>query len=146
MASSPLPEGLRQRDTAPPASAEPHLVKIQLVSESGGRPAHWQKNDLENHPAGSESLTGLSRLQPDSLLSEPTGKPKNTGVGSLSFCRGTSRPRNGNQGFLHCRHKNTCMLSRFSQVQLCPPPGPEFPPGRRAVGQAKVKVKSLSRV
>ena len=42
------------------ASAEPRPVKIQLVSESGGRPAqHWQNNDLENEPAGSESLTGL---------------------------------------------------------------------------------------
>ena len=43
----------------PPASAEPRQVKIQLVSESGGRLAHWQKNDLENHPVGSESLTCL---------------------------------------------------------------------------------------
>ena len=32
-------------------------------------------------------------LQADSLPSEPPGKPKNTGVGSL-FLRGSSRPRN----------------------------------------------------
>ena len=33
-------------------------------------------------------------LQADSLPSEPPGKPKNTGVGSLSCFRGSSRPRN----------------------------------------------------
>ena len=33
-------------------------------------------------------------LQVDSLPSEPPGKPKNTGVGSLSFSRGSSQPRN----------------------------------------------------
>ena len=30
----------------------------------------------------------------DSLPSEPPGKPKNTGVGSLSFLHGTTHPRN----------------------------------------------------
>src|SRR5574337_374883 len=30
----------------------------------------------------------------DSLPIEPTGKPQNIGVGSLSLLRGTSRPRN----------------------------------------------------
>ena len=35
-----------------------------------------------------------SALQADSLPSEPPGKPKNTGVGSLSFSRGPSWPRN----------------------------------------------------
>ena len=33
-------------------------------------------------------------LQEDSVHSEPQGKPKNTGVGSLSFSRGASWPRN----------------------------------------------------
>ena len=32
-------------------------------------------------------------LQADSLPSEPPGKPINTGVGSLSLLRGSSRPR-----------------------------------------------------
>ena len=32
----------------------------------------------------------LLQLQADSLLTEPPGKPKNTGVGSLSFSRGSS--------------------------------------------------------
>ena len=33
-------------------------------------------------------------LQVDSLPAEPQGKPKNTGVGSLSLSRGSSGPRN----------------------------------------------------
>ena len=33
-------------------------------------------------------------LQGDSLLSEPPGKPRNTGVGSLSLVLGSSSPRN----------------------------------------------------
>ena len=34
-------------------------------------------------------------LQADSLQSEPPGKPKKTGVGSLSLLQASSRPRNG---------------------------------------------------
>ena len=36
-------------------------------------------------------------LQADSLPAEPQGKPKNTGVGSLSLLRGSSQPRDRSQ-------------------------------------------------
>ena len=39
-------------------------------------------------------LNWISALQVDSLPSEPPGKPKNTGVGSLSILQGSSQPRN----------------------------------------------------
>ena len=42
-------------------------------------------------------------FQADSLLSEPPGKPKNTGVGSLSFLQGIFLTQGLNQGLLHCR-------------------------------------------
>ena len=42
-------------------------------------------------------------LQADSLLSEPPGKPKNTGVGSLSLLQGIFLTQESNQGLLHCR-------------------------------------------
>jgi len=42
-------------------------------------------------------------LQADSLLSEPPGKPKNTGVGSLSLFQGIFLTQESNQGLLHCR-------------------------------------------
>ena len=42
-------------------------------------------------------------LQVDSLLSEPPGKPKNTGVGSLSLLQGIFPTQESNQCLLHCR-------------------------------------------
>ena len=42
-------------------------------------------------------------LPVDSLLSELPGKPKNTGVGSLSFLQGNFPTHESNWGLLHCR-------------------------------------------
>ena len=42
-------------------------------------------------------------LQADSLLAEPPGKPKNTGVGSLSLLQGIFLIQELNWGLLHCR-------------------------------------------
>ena len=42
-------------------------------------------------------------LQVDSLLSEPPGKPKDTGVGNLSFLQGIFLTQESNPDLLHCR-------------------------------------------
>ena len=42
-------------------------------------------------------------LQTDSLSSEPPGKPKNTGMGSLSLLQGIFLTQESNWGLLHCR-------------------------------------------
>ena len=42
-------------------------------------------------------------LQADSLPAEPSGKPKNTGVGSLSLLQRIFPTQGSNRGFLHCR-------------------------------------------
>ena len=42
-------------------------------------------------------------LQVDSLLSEPQGKPKNTGVGGLSLLQGIFLTQESNQSLLYCR-------------------------------------------
>ena len=42
-------------------------------------------------------------LQADSLPSEPSGEPRNTGVGSLSLLQGISPTQELNQALLHCR-------------------------------------------
>ena len=42
-------------------------------------------------------------LQADSLPAKPPGKPKNTGVGSLSLLQGIFLIQESNQGLLHCR-------------------------------------------
>ena len=44
-----------------------------------------------------------STLQADSLPSQPPGKPKNTGVGSLSLLQGIFPTQELNQGLLHSR-------------------------------------------
>ena len=47
--------------------------------------------------------TQVSQLQMDSLPSQPPGKPKNTGVGSLSLFQGNFPTQKSNQDLLHCR-------------------------------------------
>ena len=42
-------------------------------------------------------------MQVDSLLLEPPGKSKNTGVGSLSLLQGIFLTQESNWGLLHCR-------------------------------------------
>ena len=42
-------------------------------------------------------------LQVDSLPAEPPGKPKNTGVGSLSLLQGIFQAQESNLGLPHCR-------------------------------------------
>ena len=42
-------------------------------------------------------------LQANSLPAEPQGKPKNTGVGSLSLLWWNFRTQGSNRGLLHCR-------------------------------------------
>ena len=44
-----------------------------------------------------------SALQVDSSLTGPPGKPKNSGVGSLSFLQGIFLIQKSNRGLLHCR-------------------------------------------
>ena len=69
------------------------------------RPEYWSgkpfpsPGDLPNQGIEPWSPT----LQTDSLPAEPQGKPKNTGVGSLSFFQGISPIQESNQGLLHCR-------------------------------------------
>ena len=55
--------------------------------------------DIPNPGIGPWSLT----LQADSVPSEPTSKPKNNAVGSLSLLRGIFPTQKSHQGLLHCR-------------------------------------------
>ena len=49
----------------------------------------------------SRDQTQSPALQADSLLAEPPGKPKNTGVGSLSLLQGIFPTQESNWGLLH---------------------------------------------
>ena len=67
-------------------------------------------------------------LQAHSLLSEPPGKPRNTGVGSLSFLQGICPTQELNQGLLHCRCVCVCVCS--SHTLLCVNSLPDELPGK----------------
>ena len=69
------------------------------------RPEDWSgqpfpsPGDLPNPGIEPRSLT----LQADSLPAEPQGKPKYTGVGSLSLLQVIFPTQGLNQGLLHCK-------------------------------------------
>ena len=54
-------------------------------------------------PHAIQGLDRSSTLQGDSLSAEPPGKPKNTGVDSLSLLQGIFMTQESNQGLLHSR-------------------------------------------
>ena len=62
---------------------------------------------LPGSPSGDLPNLGIKprspALQVDSLLSKPPGKPKNTGMGSLSLLQQIFPTQGSNQGLLHCR-------------------------------------------
>ena len=67
------------------------------------RPEYWSgfpsPGDLPNPGIKPRSPV----LQADSLPGEPQGKPKNTGVGSLSLLQQIFPTQEMNRGLLHCR-------------------------------------------
>ena len=66
--------------------------------------------DLPN--PGIESMSPA--LQTDSLLFEPLGKPKNTGVNNLSLLQGIFQTQESNPGLLHCRQILYCLSHQGS--------------------------------
>ena len=69
------------------------------------RQEYW--SGLPCPPPGNFPNPGIKPMSPafqaDSLLSEPPGKPKNTGVGSLCLLQGIFPTQESNRGFLHYR-------------------------------------------
>ena len=60
----------------------------------------WKKKKGSSQP---REQTRSPTLQVDSLLSEPRGKPKNTGVGSPSLLQQVFQTLELKRGLLHCR-------------------------------------------
>ena len=69
------------------------------------RPEYWSGQPFSS--PGDLPNPGIEPWSPalraDSLPSEPLGKPKDTGVGSLSLLQGIFLTQESNQGLLHCR-------------------------------------------
>ena len=83
-------------------SLQPHGLYSSWNSpgqNTGGGSLFPSPEDLLN--PGIEARSPI--LQVDSLPAEPPGKPKNTGVSSLSLLHGIFLTQESNQGFLHCR-------------------------------------------
>ena len=89
------------------------LVTSSSLQPQGLQPARllcpWdspgQNTGVGCHPPGELCNPGTEprspALQADSSLSEPPGKPKNTGVGSLSLLQGIFPTQELNRGLLH---------------------------------------------
>ena len=58
-------------------------------------------------------------LWANSLPSEPPGKHKNTGMGSLSFLQGIFPTQESNQGLLHCRWITYQLSHQGSPYYMC---------------------------
>ena len=76
-----------------------------LCSWGFSRQEYW--NGLPCPPPGDLPKPGIQpkspTLQADSLPSKPLGKPKNTGVGSLSLLQGIFPAQESNRGLPHCK-------------------------------------------
>ena len=76
---------------------------IQSIESS--RPGHWSGQPFSS-PRGLPNLEIKPRspaLRGDSLPTEPQGKPKNIGMGSLSLLQRIFPSQESNRGLLHCR-------------------------------------------
>src|SRR5574341_1194318 len=86
-------------------STTPQTIALQApLSMEISRQEYW--SGLPYPPPGDLPNLGIeprSALQANSLLSEPPGKPKNTGVHSLSLLQGIFPTQELNWGLLHCR-------------------------------------------
>ena len=87
-------------------TAQQAPLSILLWEPMGfSRQEYW--SGLPCPPPGDLPYSGIEprspALQAYSLLSEPLGNPKNTGVGSLFLLQGIFPTQELNQGLLHCR-------------------------------------------
>ena len=84
------------------------------------RPEYWSgqpfpsPGDLANPGIEPRSPS----LQADSLLAEPQGKPKNTGVGSLSLLQQIFPTQESTRGLLHCRRILDQLSSQGSPLHM----------------------------
>ena len=132
--AQPCPTFFDPMDCRPPGSS---------VHGGFSRQEYWSglscplSGDLTNLGIKLRSPT----LQVDFLPSEPPGKPKNTGGGSLSFLKGIFPTQELSWGLLHCSWilyqlsyaLLLLLLSRVSRVRLCDPID-RSPPGSAVPG------------
>ena len=135
-------------------SVTPWTIAYQATPSMGfSRQEYWSglpcpsPGDLPNSGIKPRSPA----LQVGSLLADPPGKPKNTGVGSLSLLQGIFLTQESNQGLLHCRwilyhlsyQINYSLYVCVLVAQSCPlfvTPKDCSPPGSSAHGILQARV------
>ena len=93
------------------------------LSTGFSRQEYWSR--LLCPPPGNLPHSGVEPMSPtlrvESLPSEPPGKPKNTGVGSLSLFQQIFLTQELNQGLLYCRqilYQLSCQGSPISYIGI----------------------------
>ena len=97
-------------DCSPPGSSV-HEISQARILEWVAMPS---SRDLPNRVIKPRSLA----LQADSLLTKPPGKPKNTGMGSLSLLQGIFPTQESNMILLQCRQILYQLSYQGSTIQL----------------------------
>ena len=82
-------------DCSPPGSPVPGILQARILQ--------WVAMPSSRGSSKRRDQTQVSRIAGRFLTSELSGKPKNTGVGSLSLHRGKFQSQESNWGLLHCR-------------------------------------------
>ena len=97
--------------------ATPWMIQSMEFS----RPEYWSGEPFPS--PGNLPNPGIEprspALQVDSLPAEPQGKPKNTGVGSLSLFQGIFLTQELNQGLLYCRQIPYQLSYQGSPKEVC---------------------------
>ena len=94
----------------------PHCRRIlyQLSHQGSPRILDWVAYPFPSRSSQLRNRLGSPALQADSLPSEPPGKPKNTGVGSLYLLQGVFLTQELKQCLLHCKWILYCLSHQGS--------------------------------
>ena len=99
-----------------PALCDPMDYMVHGILQA--RILEWVASPFSRGSSQPRDQTQVSRtLWADSLPAEPQGKPKNTGVGSLSLLQGIFPTQGSNPGLLHCR-QILCQLSHQGSPRI----------------------------
>ena len=86
---------LNLRDCSPSGSSVHGILQARILE--------WVTMPSSKGFSQPRDQTQVSHIAADSLPSVPPGKPKNTGVSSLSLLQGIFPTQESNWGLLHCR-------------------------------------------
>ena len=88
-------------DSLPPMDCSLPGSSVHRIFQA--RVLEWVAIPFSRGSSKPRDWTQVSCIAGDSLLAEPTGMPKNTGVGSAPLLHGIFPTQESNWGLLHCR-------------------------------------------